>query len=32
MKALFVLVSTLLVGALGYAMWIVISYWDQVGV
>jgi hypothetical protein len=32
LKALFVLVSTLLLGAIGYVAWIVISYWDRVSV
>jgi hypothetical protein len=32
LKALFILVSTLVAGAMGYAAWIVISYWDRVGV
>jgi hypothetical protein len=32
LKALFILVSTLLLGAIGYAAWIVISYWDRVSV
>jgi hypothetical protein len=32
LKALFVLVSTLLLAAIGYAGWIVISYWDRIAV
>ncbi len=32
MQGLFYLVSVLVVGAIGYAAWIVISYWDRVGV
>lgn len=32
LKALFILISTLIAGAMGYAAWIVISYWDRVGV
>ena len=32
LKALFILVSALLVGSIGYAAWIVMSYWDRVGV
>jgi hypothetical protein len=32
LKALFILVSTLVLGAMGYAAWIVISYWDRVSV
>jgi hypothetical protein len=32
LKALFVLVSMLLLAAIGYAAWIVISYWHHVSV
>jgi hypothetical protein len=32
LKALFILVTTLVVGAMGYAAWIVISYWGRVSV
>jgi hypothetical protein len=32
LKALFALVSALVLGAIGYAAWIVISYWDRIGV
>ncbi len=32
LKALFILVASLVLGAIGYAGWIVISYWDRVGV
>jgi hypothetical protein len=32
LKALFILVTSLLLGAIGYAAWIVISYWDRVSV
>ena len=32
LTALFILVSTLVLGAMGYAAWIVISYWDRVSV
>jgi hypothetical protein len=32
LKALFLLVSTLLLGAIGYAAWILISYWNRVSV
>jgi hypothetical protein len=32
LKALFILISTLVVGAMGYAAWIVISYWDRISV
>jgi hypothetical protein len=32
LKALFTLVSTLVLAAIAYAAWIVISTWDRVGV
>lgn len=32
LKTIFFLISTLVAGAVGYAAWIVISYWDSVGV
>ncbi len=32
LKAVFILISTLVVAAMGYAGWIVLSYWDRVGV
>jgi hypothetical protein len=32
LKALFILVTSLLLGAIGYAAWVVISYWDRVSV
>ncbi|HSJ05123.1 MAG TPA: hypothetical protein VK936_00385 [Longimicrobiales bacterium] len=31
-KALFIVFSVLVVAAVGYAGWIVVRYWDQVGV
>jgi hypothetical protein len=31
-KGLFILLSPLLLAAAGYAGWIVVQYWDQVGV
>lgn len=32
LKALFVLVAVLVLSAMGYAAWIVLSYWDRVAV
>ena len=32
LKALFILVSALILAGMGYAAWIVISYWDRIGV
>jgi hypothetical protein len=32
LTAIFVLVSLLVLSAIGYAAWIVISYWDRVAV
>lgn len=32
LKALFVLVSLLVLASLGYAGWVVAMYWDRVGV
>jgi len=32
LKALFILVSALVLAGVGYAGWIVISYWDRIGV
>jgi hypothetical protein len=32
LKALFILVGTLVLVAMGYAAWIVISYWGRVSV
>lgn len=32
LTALFILVSLLVLVAIGYAGWIVLSYWDRVGV
>jgi hypothetical protein len=32
LKALFILVSVLVAAAIGYAAWIVITYWDRVAV
>jgi hypothetical protein len=32
LKALFFLVSVLVLGGMAYAAWIVISYWHRVGV
>lgn len=32
LKALFIIVTALLVGSIGYAAWIVVSYWGRVGV
>jgi hypothetical protein len=32
LKSLFILVTVLVLGAIGYAAWIVISYWDRVAV
>ncbi|MGK7312475.1 MAG: hypothetical protein ACN0LA_09570 [Candidatus Longimicrobiales bacterium M2_2A_002] len=32
LKGLFILVSLLVLAALGYAGWIVVAYWDRVGV
>jgi hypothetical protein len=32
LKALFVLVAVLVLSAMGYAAWIVMSYWDRVAV
>ncbi len=31
-KAVFILISTLVVAAMAYAGWIVVIYWDHVGV
>jgi hypothetical protein len=32
LKAIFLLVTLLVLAAIGYAGWIVVRYWDQVGV
>jgi hypothetical protein len=32
LKALFVLITVLVVAAITYAGWIMISYWDRIGV
>jgi hypothetical protein len=32
LKALFVLVAVLVLSAMGYAAWIVLSYWDRIAV
>lgn len=32
LKGLFILVTVLVLAAAGYAGWIVVRYWDQVGV
>jgi cytochrome c-type biogenesis protein CcmH/NrfG len=32
LKGIFVLVAVLVLAAIGYAGWIIVRYWDQVGV